>query len=183
VRYVGLQVRLAVAGAFHTKYMAPAAEKLQEALNNTTIVTPRIPVISNVDAQPHSDPATIKAILAKQVGLREWVRGADLAGWGCLVHRLECVHCCCRCVLMGAGWRDVYAGTTNCPLSYALLLHVSLLCSGLLSQLTSPVQWETTLQTLLEKGLQKSYEVGPGKVIAGIMKRIDKKAEITNVIA
>lgn len=62
-----LQVRLAVAGAFHTKYMAPAAEKLQEALNNTTIVTPRIPVISNVDAQPHSDPAAIKAILAKQV--------------------------------------------------------------------------------------------------------------------
>lgn len=60
-------MRLAVAGAFHTSYMAPAAEKLQDALNNTTIVTPRIPVISNVDAQPHSDPATIKAILAKQV--------------------------------------------------------------------------------------------------------------------
>lgn len=64
---VVLQVRLAVAGAFHTQYMAPAAEKLQEALNNTTIVTPRIPVISNVDAQPHADPETIKAILAKQV--------------------------------------------------------------------------------------------------------------------
>jgi [acyl-carrier-protein] S-malonyltransferase len=63
-----LQARLAVAGAFHTQYMAPAAEKLQEALNNTNIVTPRIPVISNVDAQPHSDPATIKAILVKQVG-------------------------------------------------------------------------------------------------------------------
>lgn len=57
-----------MAGAFHTNYMAPAAEKLEEALNNTTIVTPRIPVISNVDAQPHSDPAVIKAILAKQVG-------------------------------------------------------------------------------------------------------------------
>jgi [acyl-carrier-protein] S-malonyltransferase len=63
-----LQARLAVAGAFHTQYMAPAAEKLQEALNNTNIVTPRIPVISNVDAQPHSDPATIKSILVKQVG-------------------------------------------------------------------------------------------------------------------
>jgi hypothetical protein len=62
-----LQVRLAVAGAFHTQYMAPAAEKLQEALNNTAISTPRIPVISNVDAQPHSDPAVIKDILTKQV--------------------------------------------------------------------------------------------------------------------
>jgi hypothetical protein len=29
------------------------------------------------------------------------------------------------------------------------------------------VQWETTLTSLLEKGLTKSYEVGPGKVIAG----------------
>jgi hypothetical protein len=29
--------------------------------------TPRIPVISNLDAQPHSDPAVIKEILTKQV--------------------------------------------------------------------------------------------------------------------
>ncbi len=50
-------------------------------------------------------------------------------------------------------------------------------------QVTSPVQWETTIKTLLEKGLEKGYEVGPGKVIAGIVKRIDKKADITNVTA
>lgn len=29
---------------------------------------PRIPVVSNVDATPHSDPEVIKAILVKQVG-------------------------------------------------------------------------------------------------------------------
>jgi [acyl-carrier-protein] S-malonyltransferase len=40
----------------------------------------------------------------------------------------------------------------------------------------SPVQWETSLKTILGKGLQSSYELGPGKVIAGIVKRIDKKA-------
>lgn len=74
-----LQVRLAVAGAFHTQYMAPAAEKLQEALNNTNIVTPRIPVISNVDAQPHSDPATIKAILAQQVWCWMWLVCCNVA--------------------------------------------------------------------------------------------------------
>lgn len=62
-----MTVRLAVAGAFHTDFMQPAVEALQEALAATTIVTPRIPVISNVDAMPHSDPDTIKAILAKQV--------------------------------------------------------------------------------------------------------------------
>lgn len=33
-----------------------------------------------------------------------------------------------------------------------------------ISQVTSPVQWETTVKTLLNKGLQKSYELGPGKV-------------------
>lgn len=108
-----MTVRLAVAGAFHTDYMQPAVERLQEALASTTIVEPRIPVISNVDAMPHSDPETIKAILARQV--------------------------------------------------------------------TSPVQWETTLKTLLEKGLESSYEIGPNKVIAGIMKRVDKAHSITSV--
>jgi malonyl CoA-acyl carrier protein transacylase len=34
----------------------------------------------------------------------------------------------------------------------------------LASQLTAPVQWETTLRTLLDKGLQHSYEIGPNKV-------------------
>ena len=48
------------------------------------------------------------------------------------------------------------------------------------SQLTSPVRWETTMTTLLEKGLESSTEVGPGKVISGIMKRIDKKAVCEN---
>uniref|UniRef100_A0A0D6R6R9 Malonyl-CoA:ACP transacylase (MAT) domain-containing protein n=1 Tax=Araucaria cunninghamii TaxID=56994 RepID=A0A0D6R6R9_ARACU len=110
-----MTVRLAVAGAFHTHFMEPAVSRLEAALAATEMKTPRIPVISNVDAQPHSDPAAIKKILACQV--------------------------------------------------------------------TSPVQWETTLKTLLGKGLKNSYELGPGKVIAGIMKRIDKKASIENVSA
>lgn len=37
------------------------------ALASTQVLEPRIPVISNVDAQPHSDPDTIKDILARQV--------------------------------------------------------------------------------------------------------------------
>ena len=60
-------MRLAVAGAFHTRFMAPAVDQLQAALAATPMQTPRIPVVSNVDAQPHSDPETIKQILAKQV--------------------------------------------------------------------------------------------------------------------
>ncbi|KAK2435999.1 malonyl CoA-acyl carrier protein transacylase [Trifolium repens] len=89
------KVRLAVAGAFHTIFMEPAVSRLEAALLSTDIRTPRIPVISNVNAQPHTDPDTIKKILARQV--------------------------------------------------------------------TSPVQWETTVKTLLSKGLKKGYELGPGK--------------------
>lgn len=62
-----MTVRLAVAGAFHTDFMQPAVERLRQALELTPIQTPRIPVISNVDAQPHSDPAVIRDILARQV--------------------------------------------------------------------------------------------------------------------
>lgn len=61
------QVRLAVAGAFHTHFMQPAVSRLEAALAATEIRTPKIPVISNVDAQPHADPETIKKILARQV--------------------------------------------------------------------------------------------------------------------
>eukprot|EP00965_Chrysotila_dentata_P208762 6184888-Pleurochrysis_carterae.AAC.1 len=62
-----MAVKLAVAGAFHTSFMAPAVPKLEEVLADVTISKPRIPVISNVDAKPHSDPEVIKSILTKQV--------------------------------------------------------------------------------------------------------------------
>jgi [acyl-carrier-protein] S-malonyltransferase len=67
VRDICLQVRLAVADAFHTQFMGPAVEKLEAALATTDLKTPRIPVISNFDAEPHSDPLIIKKILAQEV--------------------------------------------------------------------------------------------------------------------
>ncbi|CAL5225372.1 g8177 [Coccomyxa viridis] len=48
-------------------------------------------------------------------------------------------------------------------------------------QLTSPVQWEKSMNLLLHSGLEESYELGPNKVLAGIFKRIDKKHKITNI--
>ena len=62
-----MTVKLAVAGAFHTDFMAPAVDALRETLAGVEVARPRIPVISNVDARPHSDPDTIRALLAKQV--------------------------------------------------------------------------------------------------------------------
>lgn len=62
-----MTVKLAVAGAFHTEFMQPAVASLEKVLAEVEIKKPRIPVISNVDAKPHSDPETIKKLLATQV--------------------------------------------------------------------------------------------------------------------
>jgi [acyl-carrier-protein] S-malonyltransferase len=51
---MGLRAQpLAVAGAFHSPLMAPAAERLRAALDKTPIQPPRSPVIANVTALPH----------------------------------------------------------------------------------------------------------------------------------
>src|SRR5262245_58852000 len=49
-------IPLAVAGAFHSELMRPADLQLAEVLNQTPIWSPSIPVYSNVDAAPHSEP-------------------------------------------------------------------------------------------------------------------------------
>jgi len=59
--------RLPVAGAFHTDLMKPADAKLAEALGVVDLRPPRLPVWSNVDAQPHSSPEEIRSILVRQV--------------------------------------------------------------------------------------------------------------------
>ena len=56
-------IPLAVAGAFHTPLMEPAVERLRAALADVPLQKPRIPVISNVDAQPHDDPEEIRELL------------------------------------------------------------------------------------------------------------------------
>ncbi len=63
----GRTIRLAVAGAFHTKMMRPADDVLAEALATVKMNSPRMPVWSNVDAKPHTDPAEIRALLVRQV--------------------------------------------------------------------------------------------------------------------
>ncbi len=106
-------VRLAVAGAFHTELMKPADQLLAEALAKVTLKLARIPVWSNVDAQPHTDPGEIKALLVRQV--------------------------------------------------------------------LSPVRMEESLRGLIAAGVGQFYELGPGKVLAGLLKRIDRKMPCTNV--
>jgi len=106
-------VPLAVAGAFHTKLVQPADEKLAEALANTEMKQPRIPVISNVDVKPHTDAEEIRAILVKQI--------------------------------LGS------------------------------------VYWEDTMQFFLGDGFDQFYEIGPGRVLRGLLRRINRKISCKNI--
>jgi [acyl-carrier-protein] S-malonyltransferase len=108
-------VPLAVAGAFHSDLMKPADDQLAEALAQTTMNPPRIPVYSNVDAAPHSDPDDIRRTLVAQV-----LRG---------------------------------------------------------------VRWEDSMRRMLADGFDTFYEIGPGRVLTGLLKRIDRKAPCTNIPA
>jgi [acyl-carrier-protein] S-malonyltransferase len=106
-------IELSVAGAFHTSLMQTALERLAEVLANAQLNPPRIPVISNVDADTHADPEKIRALLIQQV--------------------------------------------------------------------CSPVRWEDSMKSLLAQGFTHLYEVGPGRVLRGLMKRIDRKANCEGV--
>jgi [acyl-carrier-protein] S-malonyltransferase len=99
-------VPLEVAGAFHTVLMEPAVERLAAALERTTLRAPRIPVVSNVDARPHTDPAEIHGLLARQV--------------------------------------------------------------------IGVVEWNASMAYILSTGVRSVWEVGPGRVLRGLMKRIDR---------
>lgn len=49
------------------------------------------------------------------------------------------------------------------------------------SQSFGPVRWIETIEKLKAEGVTKIYEVGPGKVLAGLIKKIDKEIEVINV--
>lgn len=190
-----MTVPLAVAGAFHTDFMAPAVPKLEAALQETAFAEPRLPVISNVDAAPHSDPDVIKGLLAKQVRLKPSIASSKVVTvavtpcvafpWARHSGRLLLFECFAAGDEPGA-----VCGVADTAARYGArtVVHgrAAQFCDGLALysvQVTSPVMWEASLTTLLDKGLEQSYEIGPNKVIAGIMKRINRKHPVTNITA
>jgi len=106
-------IPLAVAGAFHTPLMDPAVEKLAAGVAEVPMSEARIPVVMNVDAQPHQDISEIRELLVRQV--------------------------------------------------------------------VSPVLWEDTQRYLLDDGVDQFYELGAGKVLRGLLRRIQRKVSCENV--
>ena len=51
----------------------------------------------------------------------------------------------------------------------------------LVSQIESPVRWRETILYMIEKGTKTFIEIGPGKVLSGMVKRIDKNVNIISI--
>ena len=51
----------------------------------------------------------------------------------------------------------------------------------MVEQIISPVRWVACIEFLVRAGVQQSVECGPGKVLAGLIKRIDKNLAVRNI--
>ena len=53
--------------------------------------------------------------------------------------------------------------------------------ASLVKQLSNPVLWEDSIKTIVNSGINTFVETGPGKVLSGLIKRIEPEAVIFNV--
>ncbi len=55
------------------------------------------------------------------------------------------------------------------------------IAQGLTKQLTCPILWQKCMQKLIVDGVENFYEIGPGRVLTGLMKRISRKTKVVNL--
>jgi [acyl-carrier-protein] S-malonyltransferase len=65
-------------------------------------------------------------------------------------------------------WSNVDAAPHTSPVEIRELL---------VRQVLEPVKWEQTMRNLLADGVERFYEIGPGRVLAGLLKRVDRKVD------
>lgn len=106
-------VKLKVAGAYHSRLMQSAQDKLAAELAGVEMSSPSIPVVCNFGASVVSDPGEIRGMLEKQV--------------------------------------------------------------------TGSVRWTESVELLVELGHRTFVELGPGKVLAGLVSKISKDAVVHSV--
>lgn len=104
---------LPVSAPFHSALMAPAAKRLEEALQNIIVGNFLCPVVSNVEASPYQKPERVKPLLVEQV--------------------------------------------------------------------CAPVRWDESVLKMKDLGVTNYIEIGPGKVLSGLAKRIAKGSTVQNI--
>jgi len=106
-------VMLPVSAPFHCALMQPAAEDMAKALAEVTIKAPVVPVVSNVEAAPVSDPDQIRALLEAQI------------------------------------------------------------CGA--------VRWRESVARMVADGVEEFWEIGAGKALSGMVRRIHRPAAVRNI--
>ncbi|MCE5249231.1 ACP S-malonyltransferase [bacterium] len=70
----------------------------------------------------------------------------------------------------------VYANVTAAPVTSADQIR-----QLMVRQMTSPVRWTETVQAMIRDGIEEVYEIGPGNVLAGLIKRIDESLTVRSI--
>ena len=75
--------------------------------------------------------------------------------------------------------------TPKCPLiantTAAELANTEDIQNELFNQTFGPVKWVDTINRLAENGVEKIYEIGPGSVLKGMIKKINGNIEVVNI--
>jgi [acyl-carrier-protein] S-malonyltransferase len=51
----------------------------------------------------------------------------------------------------------------------------------LVNQIVAPVRWQQSMETLQRDGFEEFLEIGPGRTLSGLMRKINRKAKVTNI--